>query len=204
MNISIITAAFSDVYMNFVWDSIKRQTFTKWEWIFVVDGSDSVRKWYSDNQQKGEFKDKDVWMIDIGKSRGRYGLVARNVGAQCASYDRIVFLDDDNHFEESSYLEALVDAEKTTGKIPYTKLHIVGKRPGSTVDRYKDTHLQRHHIDLGNIFYRKEFFIKYGYFDDSENRIMFDADLIHSIRDGEGEGNFIKINRHLYFRHKRY
>lgn len=204
MHISIICAAFSSKYLDSWWDSIKRQTYKKFEVIMVIDGSQEVLDWYKEKKEDEEFKEYDVWYIIIGKNRGHYGLIARNVGAMCASYDHIIFLDDDNYFEEDDYLETLVKIEKETGKIPYTKLHIVGKKPGSTVDRYKDTHPSRHHIDLGNPFYRKEFFLKYGYFDDSKNRIMFDYDLIELIKNGEGEDKFTKADCHLYFRHKRY
>lgn len=203
-NISIITAAYSDTYLDSVWASIKEQTFKSWEWIIVVDDSASVMEWYLNKEIDGEFKGYDVWIIEIGKNQGRYGLVGRNVGAMCASYDRMAFLDDDNKFDCENYLESMVRAERETGKIPYSELHLVGKKPGSTYDRIKRTALARHNIDLGNPLYKREHFLKYGYFDDSKNKIMFDYDLIEKIKDGEGEDAFVKVNVCLLFRHKRY
>ena len=51
----------------------------------------------------------------------------------------------------------------------------------------------------------KKDFLKYGYFDDSNNKIMFDADLIMTIVKNEGGAeNTVKVDRHLFFRHKRY
>jgi len=202
--ISIITAGYSAKYLDGTWESIKKQTHKDWEFILVCDNSDDVRSWYKEKKDSGEFEGYDVWFIDIGKNQGRYGLVARNVGATCASYNHIAFLDDDNEFEEDDYLEAMVNAERETGKIPFSKLHLIGKKPDSTYDRYKDTALARHNIDLGNPLYRKEFFLKYGYFSDAQNKIMFDFDLIEKIKNGEGEENFIKVDRNLFFRHKRY
>jgi len=204
MDISIITAGYSTKYLDSLWESIKKQTHKDWEWILIIDDSDEVRKWYYDNRMNGEFIKYNVWTIEIGKNQGRFGLVSRNIGAMAATHNRIIFLDDDNELEESDYLEELVTTEKSTGKIPYTRLHLIGKKPESTYDRYKETSLNRHHIDLGNPLYRKKHFLKYGYFDDSKNRIMFDFDFIEKIIKGEGEDAFIKVDEHLLFRHKRY
>jgi len=204
MHFSIVTAGFSVQYIDVAWDSIKKQTHKEWEWILVCDNSESIRNWYKVKKDSGEFEGSDVWFIDIGKTRNRYGLVSRNVGAQCASYNRIIFLDDDNAFEEPDYLETIAKTIEETGLIPYTQLHLLGKKIGSTYDRYKRTGLGRHHIDLGNFLYFKQHLIKYGYFDDSKNRIMFDWDLMEKIINGEGVDKFILIKKHLVFRHKRY
>jgi len=84
-------------------------------------------------------------------------------------------------------------------------LHLLGKRPGSTYDRYKPTHPHRNHIDCGNLLYKKEFMFKYGLLDDSKNSIVYDADYIDKIREGEGGVDaFINIDRVLKFYHKRY
>ena len=200
MPISIVTAAFSAKYLDSVWDGIKRQTFKEWEWVFVIDGSAEAEEWYN----KQDFTGYNVWKIKIDKNQKRYGLVSRNVGAMCASYNWILFNDDDNHLEEDDYIEEIVRVYHETGKYPYTRLHIVGKKPGSTVDRYKDTSLSRTHIDLGNLLYRKEWFLRTGYFSDEKNHIVFDADKIEDIVNLIGVDNFIKVDRHLYFRHKRY
>ena len=204
MNISIITAAFKALYLNEVWSSIKKQTHKNWEWILVIDDSAEVLSWYRKMLASGEFVGYDVWAISVSKNRGRYGLVSRNIGAIASSYSWLVFLDDDNEWEEDDYMEVLIKTQQETGKVPYTKLHLVGKKPGSTMDRYKDTHPTRHHIDLGNVFYPKSLFIKVGLFDDSKNKIMFDYDLIEMIKDEIGEEHLIKVDRHLFFRHKRY
>lgn len=204
MKISIITAGYSAKYLDGVWGSIKKQTYKKWEWILVIDSSESVVAWHNQQLLNGVFDGYDVWVIILKKNQGRYGLVSRNIGVMASGYERIVFLDDDNEFEEEDYLETLVGVEKKTHKIPYTKLHLLGKKPKSTYDRYKETSLGRHHIDLGNPFYRKRFFLDYGYFDDRKNRIMFDFDFIEKIIEREGEDAFIKVNKHLLFRHKRY
>jgi len=204
MSVSIITAAYSATYLNKVWESIKKQTYKDWEWIVVIDGSHNVIKWFSDMAIKDEFKGYNVWRIIIDENQGRFGLVSRNVGAMCASFQKILFLDDDNEWDEDDYIEEMFRVCVETGKVPYTKLHIVGKKPGSTVDRHKETSLSRHHIDLGNMLYRKEYFIKTGYFNDRKNRIMFDWDKIEDIVNLVGEKNFIQVDRNLLFRHKRY
>lgn len=202
--VSIITAAFRTEYIGGTWESLKKQTYKKWEWIVVNDNSSEIFAWYKEKKESGEFEGYDVWFIDIGKRQGRYGLVARNLGAMSASYNNIIFLDDDNNFEGETYLESVMNAKKETGRIPFTNLHLVGKKKGSTYDRIKRTHPSRNHVDLGNILYSKKLFLKYGYFDDSNFAIVFDGELIDKIRDGEGEDAFVKVEENLLFRHKRY
>ena len=201
MNVSIITAAFRGELMDRVWESIKKQTHKNWEWIIVCDDSNSVRFWWKDN---GINLPENVWFIDIGKNQGNYGLQARNVGAMCSNFDRICFLDDDNEWETESYLSSLIKAEVETGKIPYSCLRIRGKRQDSTHDRIRQTSLASNNIDLGNLFYRKEFFKKYGYFDNSKNRIIFDWDFIKNVKDGEGAESFVRVDENLIFWHHRY
>lgn len=201
MNISIITAAFRGETMDRVWESIKKQTHKNWEWIIVCDYSSSVRSWWKDANINFP---ENVWFIDIGKNQGNYGLQARNVGAMCSNFNRICFLDDDNEWETETYLENLVKTESETGKIPYSCLRVRGKKQGSTHDRIRKTCLASNNIDLGNLFYRKEFFKKYGYFDNSRNRIIFDWDFIKKIKDGEGEDSFVRIDENLVFWHHRY
>lgn len=208
MNISIICAVFNTTYLDRLWLSVRKQTYKKWELIFVIDKSDSdeVRKWYRNRKGNGYFEGYDVWTIDLDKNRGNpYGVITRNIGIAASCYDFICFLDEDNEFLEDDYLESIVKAEMETGKIIYTNLYLVGKKSGSIYKRKKITHLHRQGIDLSNIFYRKEFFKKYGYFDDSKNKFQFDFDLIEKIKDGEGgEGAFYKVDRCIYYRHRRY
>ena len=199
--ISIVIAAFRGELMDRVFESINKQTYKDFEVIIVCDDSNSVRLWWKDN---GINLPENVWFIDIGKNQGNYGLQARNVGVMCSSFQRLVFLDDDNEWETENYLETLVKAEEETGKIPYSCLRIRGKRQGSTHNRERKTALASNNIDLGNLFYRKVIFKKYGYFDNSKNRIIFDWDLIKKIKDGEGEESFVRVDENLIFWHHRY
>ena len=123
--ISIVIAAFRGELMDRVFESINKQTYKDFEVIIVCDDSNSVRLWWKDN---GINLPENVWFIDIGKNQGNYGLQARNVGVMCSSFQRLVFLDDDNEWETENYLETLVKAEEETGKIPYSCLRIRGKR----------------------------------------------------------------------------
>ena len=56
----------------------------------------------------------------------------------------------------------------------------------------------------GDLLYKKEFISKYGLLDDSIRAICFDADYIDLIKEGEGKDVFVKVDRNLLFRHKRY
>jgi len=208
MNVSIICAAYNATYLDSVWQSVKKQTYKNWELIFVIDKSDSneVRKWYKNRKENGYFENYDVWSIDLDKNRGNpYGVITRNIGIAASSYNYLIFVDEDNELLEDDYLESIVRVEQETGKIIFTNLYLVGKKPGSIYQRKKITHLHRQGIDLSNLFYRKEFFKKYGNFDDSKNKFQFDWDLIEKIKDGEGgENAFYKVDRCIYYRHRRY
>ena len=97
--------------MGRVWDSVVKQTHKDWEWIIVNDGSSEVRKWYTDNIAKFRKVNRDIWMIDIERNRGRFGLFARNIGTMASSSEYVVFLDDDNEWEED-HLESLIRFRK--------------------------------------------------------------------------------------------
>lgn len=199
MAISIITAAVRGELLDRVLASIEKQTYKDWEWIIVNDDSNSVRFWL-----KNKVLPNNAWVIDIGRNQGDYGLQARNVGIMCSNHSRIVFLDDDNEWETEKYLENLVRTERKTGRTPFTNLRIRGKKPGSTHDVIKRTMFLSNKIDLGNILYKKEFFLKYGYFDNSKNRITFDWDFIRNLVEKEGEDSFVKVEENLVFWHHRY
>jgi ubiquinone/menaquinone biosynthesis C-methylase UbiE len=201
--VSIITAAFRGELMPRVWESIKSQDFTNWEWVIVNDNQDSVRQWYREAQKNNLFEGKDVWFIDLERQMGRFGLYSRNIGAMVAKYDRVAFLDDDNEWMPD-HLSSLINLEIKTGKIPYCWMRVIGKKPGSTFQKTKRTHFGRQGIDLGCILYRKIMFEKYGYFPDSR-LITFDFDLMRKIFSGEGQSNFACTDKDsLRFHHKRY
>jgi len=203
MKISIITAAFRPEFMLRVWESIKNQVFKDWEWIIVNDAQEGIRQWYKNNIDEMRETNPRIWLVDLGKNKGRFGLYARNVGAMVASYDRIVFLDDDNQWEQG-HLYSLVELEESTDKIPYCWMYLKGKKPGSTYRRKKKTGFSKQGIDLGCILWRKEFFSKYGYFEDVR-QITYDWVLIEKVYKGEGAESFACTKRPtLIFWHKRY
>jgi len=187
--------------MDRVWESVKRQTFSDWEWIIVNDGSDDVCRWY--NEKKQEFDKKNIWKIDIGRNRGRFGLYARNVGSMCASNKFIAFLDNDNEWE-ADHLESLAKKYIETGKTPYCWMHIKGKKEGSTHDKIKKTHFGKQGIDLGCILWTKDLFESYGYFKD-DSQVTFDWNCIARVYYNKGPNQFICTeNPSLIFWHKRY
>jgi len=203
--IGIITAAFRRKYLDYAVNSVLNQTYKNWEYFIVNDNSDEIREWYQDNKNK--LSNYPVFYIDVEKNCGKYGLVTRNIGTMVAinsGCDRIKFVDDDNMLMEKNYLENAVLTEEQTNKIPFSDLYLKGKKPDSTYERKKVTSLARQHIDLSNVFYRKEHFLQCGYFDDSNNKIMFDWDFIEKVVNKFGKNNFVKLNNHIYFRHKRY
>ena len=205
--ISIITAGYSTKYIDLTWESIKKQTFKQWEWGLICDNSDEVRSWYNNKKENGEFDGYDVWFVDVGRSQGRYGLPCRNAGVMLSNpkYKYWAWLDDDVSFQENEYLEKMVKISEKNDKIAFSNLHLLGKKPDSTYDRYKTTRPFRNFIDCGNPLYKKEFILKYGLLDDSLRDICFDADYIDKIRDGEGgEDAFVKVKVNILFRHKRY
>jgi SAM-dependent methyltransferase len=200
-NISIVTAAFRGELMDRVRASIEKQTFKRYEWIIVNDAQKSVRDWYEKSGLKGS---NWTQFVDIEKQVGRFGLFSRNIGANIANFSRIIFLDDDNEWEEN-HLQSLIDAEEATGKIPYCDMMVKGKKPGSNYVRTKHTGISRQGIDLGCILYRKQSLDRFGYFI-NDAQVTFDFNFIKRIYDGEGGQDAFVATRQpsLIFWHKRY
>lgn len=202
MKISIITAASRPSFMNRVWKSISSQTHKDWEWIIVTGGFSGIKKWYEDFK-KMYAGSQSIVLIDTVYDKGRFGLYNRNVGAMTARYNRIVFLDDDNEWEPN-HLESLVNLEKKTGKIPYSWMHVKGKKPGSDVDVIKKTGFSKQGIDLGCILWRRDLFDRYGYFRD-DSQVTYDWNHMARVAFGEGLHRFICTDEPtLIFWHKRY
>jgi len=204
MKISIITAAFRPELMDRVWASVSSQTYKDWEWLIVNDAQQGIRDWYKQSRESGKFGDSNVWFIDLEQQKGRFGLYSRNVGTMAANYSRVVFLDDDNEWTVD-HLQSMVDAELTTGKIPYCYMHIIGKKPGSTFQKIKRTGFSRQGIDLGCILYKKKHFEDFGYFRD-DAQVTFDYNAIERIFLGlGGQSAFVCTAKpSLIFHHKRY
>jgi len=201
IKISIITAAFRPELMPRVWESIKKQTHKDWEWIVVNDAQQGIRDWYK--EFKRDNPKVDVWLVDIERQKGRFGLFSRNVGVSVANNEHIVFLDDDNEWEEN-HLESLVNLEKRTGKVPYCWMHIKGKKDGSDCDRIKRTHFGKQGIDLGCILWTKRLFEQYGMFRD-DSQVTYDWNCIARSYYGYGPSRFECTNEPtLVFWHKRY
>ena len=198
--ITIVTAAFRAKNMPRVWESIKNQTYTHWEWLVINDGQTGIRGWWD-----GIYHHSNAKFVDIHWQTGRFGLYVRNVGVMLSdpSYNHIVFLDDDNEWTPD-HLESMVALEESTGKTPYCWMHIKGKKPGSTFERIKKTGFSRQGIDLGCILYKKEHFYKYGFFRDTR-QVTFDFDFMEKIYKGEGGDKFVCTEKPtLIFWHKRY
>jgi len=120
-----------------------------------------------------------------------------------ASNEHIALLDDDNEWKPN-HLESLVKLEKTTGKVPYSWMHIKGKKPGSEHEKIKETHFGKQGIDLGCLLWRKKLLDQYGYFR-NDAQVTFDWNCIARIYYGYGPSNF-ECTREptLIFWHKRY
>ena len=203
MRISIITATNQTKYMDRVWQSVENQTFKNWEWIIVNDGSKEVEDWYKQNVGKLRETNPEVWLVSIEKNKGRFGLYARNVGAMVASYEDIVFLDDDNEWEVN-HLESLVNLKLKTDKIPYCWMYLKGKKEGSDYERIKKTHFGKQGIDLGCLLWNRDLFEQYGYFK-NDSQVTFDWNCIARVYYGLGPNRFECTEEPtLIFWHKRY
>ena len=141
-------------------------------------------------------------MIDLGRRKGRYGLYSRNIGAQAAFWEHILFLDDDNLWP-TGFVGTMADVRETTGLIPYAgAIEAVGLKDSSW-RRVTTTQFKAQMVDLGCLMYTKSIFRKYGYFLDSkETHTKFDWDLIRRIHEGEGKGAFSMADTKLIFSHK--
>jgi len=203
MPISVVVAAYRGELMPKVVESIRNQDFTDFEIVIVNDAQTSVREWYK-SFTNDPLASKTTF-IDLERPTGRFGLYNRNIGVMASNpeYRWVVFHDDDNLWEKD-HLSSLVELYKKTGKFPYSYMHVIGKSENSPVNHIKKTGFSRQGIDLGCILYLKEWFYKYGFFQDTR-QVTFDYDCIEKIVDGVGRDKFICTGKGTFlFYHKRY
>ena len=202
--ISIITAATRENLMDRVWNSVRKQTYMRWEWIIVCDGSDGVRKWYISALKKAIFAE-NVWMVDIERKTGNFGGWARNIGVMASKSPYIVFLDDDNEWYPD-HLETLVAglSEHPESSMVCVDAEIRGKK-NRNYRHIRKCAIAPQNIDLGQVLYRRELFYKYGFFyPRAEKQITFDFELIEKMADGEGEKRVYIIHKPTFiFYHRR-
>lgn len=94
MSISIVTPHFNDPNgLQSIYTCLQNQTAANWEWVVVDDLSDSkiriqIREWFGSLQ--------DTRMQLICNSTKTNASICRNLGADAAQYNRLVFLDSDD------------------------------------------------------------------------------------------------------------
>lgn len=203
MKVSIITASIRGELLDKVWESIKNQTYKKWEWIIINNNSQSVRDWWEKNKDIVKKENPNIWIVHLPYNTGRFGLYSRNAGAIIAHNDDIVFLDDDNEWYKN-HLQSLVELKQETGKIPFCWMHVKGKKEGSDVDRIKKTGFAKQGIDLGCLLWDRKLFEQYGFFR-NDSQVTYDWNCIARVYFGYGPHNFICTDKPtLIFWHKRY
>lgn len=205
--VSIITAAFRAELLDRVWASILAQDIlkdpgVKFEWLVINDSQQAVRDWWKQSTFERKFAGYEVIFIDLLEHTGHFGLYARNEGAKNASYDNIIFWDDDN-LAESNHISSLFEAKEKTGKFPYCWMRVKGKRPGSTYDKIKRTGLSKQGIDLGCLLYNKQMFKDVGYFEPT-SPITFDWDYFEKLIKKYGRDAFVNtgVASLVYFHHR--
>lgn len=99
MHISIITPHYNDVEgLKYIYNCLCNQTLNEWEWIIVDDDSENalkheLGKWYE------SINDSRVKLIN--NTTKTNASVCRNIGADAASSNHLVFLDADDMISEN-------------------------------------------------------------------------------------------------------
>jgi teichuronic acid biosynthesis glycosyltransferase TuaG len=100
--ISIVTPTYNRAHLlSRVWDSIKNQTYEKFEWIVVDDASTDNTYEFIKN-----INDNRVKYIKLNKNTGVN--VARNNGIRASKGNYIMLLDSDDHFISNDVIEKMV------------------------------------------------------------------------------------------------
>lgn len=169
--VSIIVPAYNaEKYLKETIKSVLTQTYTNWELVIVDDGSTDgtvalVKNWAA--------KDKRIlYFYQVNQRMAS----ARNTGIKNAKGKYIAFLDADNVFlpkkleAQVAYLEAHPECGLSYGRIlhfydgaPDILYENKNETPLDDGDQFKDL-LHRNAINVLSVLVRKEFFDKYGAF----------------------------------------
>lgn len=195
MKITIVVACWRKSGVEKTIQNLKEQTYQDFEVILVNDCSESINR----EDLIGWCKDPRFHWIDLGIHTGYYGGIARNIGTM-ASFNYfseasreadtdwwMAFHDDDNYWYPT-YLEERIKAH---GENPEAVLIGGDIEIRGVIDKdYRHTlrcKVFPQNNDLGCWLYRRDIFIKYGFFPASDRfKITYDWECVRRIAEGEG------------------
>lgn len=178
MSLTIITPHFNDFHgLQSLYDCLKSQTTTNWEWIIVDDFSDKnvlvkIKKWSAN-------LDDDRTQIIYNNDKSNAS-VCRNIGAKEARFDNLIFLDADDHISPDFVLNRNIVFQEFA---IFKNTAVIGKnitkeRRPSLDDNYLDYFLNAKFIfQTTAILWKKTFFMTIGKFDPNLERLQ-DVELI--------------------------
>jgi len=197
MSLSIITPHFNDFKgLQHIYSCLQKQTVADWEWIIVDDLSDLtirqlIKDWYSN------LTDKRVNLIsNTDKTNAS---ICRNIGANSAMNEHLVFLDADDiilpDFVENRQIDFADFAV-------FQNIGIIDKNNNKQAsifisENYLDYFLKARFIwQTTAVLWNKSFFIKIGQFDSRLSRLQ-DVEL--SIRALQNSTNYKVLNNSIDF-----
>ncbi|TCK68829.1 glycosyltransferase involved in cell wall biosynthesis [Winogradskyella wandonensis] len=177
MKLSVITPHFNDFKgIQRVYECLKKQTSSNWEWIIVDDYSDTpVRQLLKDY-----FREKSSENIKLVFNDSKTNAsVCRNVGVEESNYDKLVFLDSDDIILEDFISNRLVEINDFVVFRNFNTINNKGEtKLFSTVSSdFLNHFLQAKFIwQTTAVLWNKEFFVKIGKFNPDLN-LLEDIEL---------------------------
>lgn len=110
MGLSIITPHYNDFEgLKRIYNCLKKQSLDSWEWLIVDDLSDQTTKQLITDFFKPLIGDQIQLILNTTKTNAS---VCRNIGMDCTTYERLVFLDADDAIAEDFVAHRLIDFQE--------------------------------------------------------------------------------------------
>ncbi len=171
--LSIITPHFNDLEgLKQIYTCLLKQTDVSWDWVVVDDCSDdgirTALKAYIEAQQDTRIQ----LLLPPEKSNAS---VCRNLGAEKATYQHLVFLDSDDLILENFISNRLIDFNDF---VVYKNFNLLDSKGNSAPfpsvkSNYLDCFLQAKFVwQTSSVLWKKEFLIKIGAFNPKLKRLQ--------------------------------
>lgn len=173
MGLSIITPHFNDMEgLVRIYRCLETQSSPDWEWIIVDDFSDSTVLFNVEKWRKSTDDHRIRFIQNVHKSNAS---VCRNLGAEAASFEDLVFLDADDYIS----LDFVLSRDITFNEFAVFKNTAVIDRNGtqeirpSLNENYLNRFLNAQFIwPITATLWKKGFFIEIGKFDPNLQRLQ--------------------------------
>lgn len=163
--VSIITPHWNDYSgLENLLECLKKQVSDAWEWIIVDDASDDV---VQQNLKKFQSNNQHLNIRVFFNSEKSNASVCRNLGAEQASHNALVFLDSDDAISSKFVLNRLLEVEEF---LVFQNILVVNNNLSMPYSNIKKDFLNnflkaKYAWQTTSILFNKQFFISIGGFD---------------------------------------